>query len=283
VAVGLLHRLLDPLDGLVGGQHAGELEEAGLHHGVDAVAHAHVARHPVGVDDPELDLLVDELLLHVAGEPVPHLVGAVRAVEQERGAALGAGEDRHPLHQPELVTGDEVGVLDEVGGPDRARTEPQVGHRHRSRLLGVVDEVALGPQIRALADDLHRCLVGPHRPVGSQPEEHGLHLAVGSSGTELSVDLEAEVGDVVVDAHGEVASRPVRAQLVEDRADHRRRELLRRQAVAAPDDARPLGERSWLSVTRLVQGGDDVEVERLAERTGFLGPVEHRDRADGRG
>ena len=45
-AVGLLHRFLDPGDRLVRRQHAGELEEAGLHHGVDAVAHAHVLGAP---------------------------------------------------------------------------------------------------------------------------------------------------------------------------------------------------------------------------------------------
>ena len=42
-AVGLFDRLLDAGDGLVLRQDAGDGEEAGLHHGVDAPAHAGVA------------------------------------------------------------------------------------------------------------------------------------------------------------------------------------------------------------------------------------------------
>ena len=82
-AVGLLDRLLDVRDRLRRGQRSGELEEAGLHHRVDAVAQAGLARDRVGVDDPELELLVDELLLDVARQVVPDLLGPVGAVEQE--------------------------------------------------------------------------------------------------------------------------------------------------------------------------------------------------------
>ena len=49
LAIRLLDELLDGADGLVLRQHAGELEEAGLHHGVDAVAHAHLTGHREGV------------------------------------------------------------------------------------------------------------------------------------------------------------------------------------------------------------------------------------------
>jgi hypothetical protein len=65
--VGLLHRRLDVGDGLVGREHAGELEEARLHHRVDAVAHLRLTGHRVGVDRPQVDLLVDQLLLDLGG------------------------------------------------------------------------------------------------------------------------------------------------------------------------------------------------------------------------
>ena len=58
--------------------------------------------------------------------------------------------------------------------------------------------------------------------------------------------------------------------------DHRRRELLGRQAVAAADDlggwhvARPLAPA-------LDECRDDVLVERLADGAGLLGAVEHGD------
>jgi hypothetical protein len=237
----------------------------------------------VGVDDPELDVLGDEILLHLAGQAVPHLLGAVRAVEQERRPALGPGQDRHPLQEPELVAGDEVGLVDEVGRADRLGPEAQVGHGHRPRLLGVVDEVTLGPQVGALADDLHRRLVRPHRAVGAEAEEHGLHLALGPRGPELGVDVQAEAGDVVVDAYREVPLRPLPGRLVQDGLDHRRGELLRRQAVAPADHPGPSREQGGVAVAGLVERRHHIEVQRLARRARLLGPVQHRDGAHGRG
>jgi hypothetical protein len=85
------------------------MEEAGLHHGVDAVAHADFFGHGEGIDHPEVDGLVDELLLDMLGQLVPDLVGTIRGVEQERRALLGELEDLgFSLEQAELVAGDEV-------------------------------------------------------------------------------------------------------------------------------------------------------------------------------
>ena len=49
-------------------------EEAGLHDGVDAAAHARLAGHLVGVDHEEPEPLLDDLLLHLARQVVPDLV-----------------------------------------------------------------------------------------------------------------------------------------------------------------------------------------------------------------
>jgi hypothetical protein len=57
LAVGLLHRLLDLRDGLVLRQDAGDGEEAGLHDGVDAPAHAGLLGDAVGVDTKNLSPL----------------------------------------------------------------------------------------------------------------------------------------------------------------------------------------------------------------------------------
>ena len=67
LAVGLLDGVLDGRDGFVARQHAADGEEAGLHDGVDALAHAGLLGHFVAVDDVELQLLLDDLLLHRAG------------------------------------------------------------------------------------------------------------------------------------------------------------------------------------------------------------------------
>ena len=86
LAVGLLDGVLDGVDGFVARQHAADGEEAGLHDGVDAPAHAGVLGHLVAIDHVELEFLVDDLLLHRSGQVVPDLVRPVGAVEQEGGA-----------------------------------------------------------------------------------------------------------------------------------------------------------------------------------------------------
>jgi hypothetical protein len=78
------------------------------------------------------------------------------------------------------------------------------------------------------------------------------------------------VGDVVVDADGEMVLRRRLGQLVEDALDHRRREFLRRQAVAAADHL-------LRDLAAVSQRGDHVEVQRLAGAPGLLGAVEHGD------
>ena len=73
--VGLLRVLLHELDGLVGGKDAGDLEEGGLHDGVDPGAHPSALGDLHAVDDVELELLVDDALLDLGGDLVPDLVG----------------------------------------------------------------------------------------------------------------------------------------------------------------------------------------------------------------
>jgi hypothetical protein len=50
---------------------------------------------------------------------LPQLVGRVRRVEQERAAVADVAEHVEAVEQPELVAGDEVGFLDQVGRADR--------------------------------------------------------------------------------------------------------------------------------------------------------------------
>ena len=208
--VGLLDEALDPGDRLVRRQDAGELEEARLHDRVDPAAHPGLVGDRERVDHPEVDLLVDEQLLDAARQVIPDLVGPVRGVEQERRAVLRRLEHLGLAEQPELVAGNEVGVLDEVRRADGLGPEAQVRHGDRARLLGVVDEVALGEQVGALADDLDRCLVRADRAVRAEPEEHRLDLAGRTWVPELAVDRQAEVRHVVVDADREVPLGPRR-------------------------------------------------------------------------
>ena len=175
--VGLLDERLDPRDRLVGRHDAREPEEARLHDRVDPAAGPGLGRDGERVDHPQLDRLVDDRRLHVRRQVLPHLVRAVRGVQQERRPALRVLEDPDPFEQPELVAGDEVGVIHEVGGADRLRPEAEVGDRDRARLARVIDEVALGEQPGALADDLDRRLVRTHGAVRAEAVEQRRDLA----------------------------------------------------------------------------------------------------------
>ena len=118
LGVGLDHRVLDARRGFVGGQHARQAEEAGLHDRVDAITHAHLVGHGEGIDDPEIDPLLHQRAAHVAGQAVPDLVGAVRRVEQKGRPVPGMLQDIDLGEQAELVAGHEIRPIDEVGGTD---------------------------------------------------------------------------------------------------------------------------------------------------------------------
>ena len=242
LAVGLLDRLLDVRDRFVARQQARDREEARLHDRVDARAHAGALRQVVGVDREEADLLVDDLFLHLPRQVVPDLVGGKRRVQQERRARRGMLEHVDLVHELELVAGDEAGAVHQVRRPDRLLARAQVGDRDRARFLRVVDEVALREEIRFLADDLDGVLVGADRAVGAEAVEHRRRHVL-RLGPERRIPRERRVRHVVDDADGEMALRLVLGDLVEDRLHHRRRELFRRQAVAAGDDPRRDRER----------------------------------------
>src|SRR5262245_8045275 len=122
LAVAVSDGVLDGRDRFVTRQDTAQREEAGLHDGVDTPAHARFPGYAVAVDDEEAEPPGDQLLLQPARELVPHLVGAVGAVEEERGARLRRLEHVDALEEGELVTGHEGRTLDEVGRADRPRS-----------------------------------------------------------------------------------------------------------------------------------------------------------------
>ena len=178
------------------------------------------------------------------------------------------------VEQPELVTGNEIGLLHQVGRPNRLRTEAQVRHGHRTGLLRVVHEVALRIQIGFVTDDLDRRLVRTDGAVAAERVEH--RRAPGLIDEERVVDVEAQVGDIVDDADGEASLGCVEREFVEHRLGHRRGELLRAEAV-------PTTDRPNARAIRLGDGGDDILEERFTDRPGLLAAVEHRDRSHGVG
>ena len=142
-------------------QDAANGEEAGLHDGVDAAAHAGVFRHLVGIDDVELDLLFNQVLLHIARQGIPNLFGTVDAVHQEDRTRAGELEHVKTIHKAHLVAANEVGfaIGDQVGSVDGLGTEAQVRNGNRAGFLRVVLKVTLGIIGGLITDDLDRVLV----------------------------------------------------------------------------------------------------------------------------
>jgi hypothetical protein len=79
------------------------------------------------------------------------------------------------------------------------------------------------------------------------------------------------MGHVVVDADREVVAGLGAGELVEDGLHHPRAELLRREPVAPGDHG---GHAAVRRAPR--EGGQHVQVQRLAGRAGLLRAVEHR-------
>jgi hypothetical protein len=122
-AVGLRDRLLDPGDGLVARQHAGDGEEAGLQHHIDPPGEPDVAGDPARIDRVHVDALGEDLLLDRPRQRIPDLGRRVLAVEQQRRPGRRSAEHVELLEQPEVVAADEARVLHQVGRPDRLRPE----------------------------------------------------------------------------------------------------------------------------------------------------------------
>ena len=124
-------------------------------------------------------------------------------------------EDVLAFQEGELVAGDEVRLGDQVAGMDGLGSKAQVRDGHRAGLLGIVDEVALRVVGGLFADDFDGVLVGADRAIRAEAVEDGAHGA-GLLGGEGGIVAQAGVGDIVVDADGEVVLGGRFEHLVED-------------------------------------------------------------------
>ena len=133
--------LLDLFDGFFPRQHTADGKEAGLHDGVDPAAHPGFFSHIIGVNDIEMQFLVNNILLDFAGEAVPDLVMRINAVEQEHTAGFGIFQHVQPFQEGELMAGDEIGIMpsDQVGSADRFGSKAQVRDGYGAGFFGVVD------------------------------------------------------------------------------------------------------------------------------------------------
>ena len=123
--------------------------------------------------------------------------------------------------------------------------------------------------VGVVADDLDGVLVGAHGAVAAQAPELALDGAFGShAGGGLL--LQAQVGDIVHDADGELTLHLVLLQLVIHGEDRGGRGVLAAQTVTAADHLD-------VGAAGVGQSGDHVHVQRLALGAGLLGAVQDSD------
>jgi len=267
-AVSLFDGFLKQGHGLFEVKHVGQLEEGGLHDHVDAAAEAHFLGDLDGVHVVELQLFAGDHALHGGGQVLFHVGQRPVGVQHKRAAVLDAFKDVVLGHVGGLVAGYVVGLGDQVGRSDGLLAETQVRNGETAGLLGVVSKVGLGVEIGVVADDLDGLLVGAHGAVGAEAEELALHGA-GGHGVDFLFHIKGEVGDVVVDAHGEVVFGLQGHHVVEHGLGHAGREVLGTQAVTAAHQGG--------SFALFEEGGAYVLVQGFAKSATFLGAVKHGD------
>ena len=173
------------------------------------------------------------------------------------------------------MAGDEVGVVDLVGGLDGPFAKAQVGNGEAAGLLGVVGEVGLHVHIGVIADDLDGVLVGAHGAVRAQAVELAGDGALGR-GVVLLAQFQRAVGHIVHDAHGEVVLGLGLLHVVEDGLDHGGGEFLAGKAVAAAVDGDVVP-------ARFDQRRAHIDIQRVAQGAGLLGAVHHGQALDAPG
>ena len=275
--VGLGSRVLHVLQGVLGGQDLGQREEGGLEHRVGALAHADLGRQVDSVDQVDVDVVVRDVALGHGGHVLGELLVAPLAVDQEGAARLDVADHLEALNDVAgVVASDKVGLGHVVRRTDRRIAKAQVRDGDAAGLLGVVLEVGLDVLVGVVADDLDRVLVGADGTVATQTPELALDGAGGCGVGRILGLGQAQVGHVIDNADGELALGLVLLELLEDSERGRGRRVLAAQAITAADD---LDAR----LASLVESGDDVLVERLADGTRLLGTVHDGDLFDGLG
>ena len=166
------------------------------------------------------------------------------------------------------MAGNEVSLIDEVGGLDGSLAESQVRNGNAAGLLGVISEICLSEEVGVVADDLDGVLVCTDGTVSAEtPELAG--GSAGRSGVELLLDSEGQVGNVVLNADGEAGLVGILPACVPvNSLDLCRSGVLGAEAVSAAcnGDIVELGA---------LESCNYVEVERLAQGAGLLGSVKN--------
>ena len=245
-------------------------EERRLQNGVRSAAEAEFARDGDRVDDVKFGVFLGEGVLDFRGEVLVELLHRrPRRVQKELAAFFQIAHHVVTGDVRGVMAGDEVRRVDEIGRLNGGLAESQMRNGDAAALLGIVEEISLRVHIGVIADDLDGVFVRADRAVRAETVELTADRARGR-GVVLFGEVERRVGEIVVNTHGEVVFGFFLFKVLVNRVDHRGVELFGAEAVSA---AHHLDVRHAL----FEQSGAYVEVQRFAQRAGFLRPVEHRE------
>src|SRR5579875_4009455 len=144
-------------------------------------------------------------------------------------------------------------------------------------LVRVIDKVSLSIKTRVFSDDLHAVFICADGAVGAETVEDGFGHPVRFY-REARIADQTQAAHVVVDAHSETMAWFQFLQLIKDCFRHTGVEVLRRQAIPASNNARIHWQRT--SGSGASERGDPIQIQGLAGRAGFLGPVKHGNGLD---
>ena len=264
-------RILHVTNGLFLGNDVRQGEERRLQNGVRALAHANLYGQVNSVDGVEVDVVLRNVALRGGAQVLGELLGRPLAVHHEGTMRLHVVHDREVfLNVARVVTRHEVGLVDVIRAANGLVAETQVRNGHAAGFLGVVLEVRLHVFLGMVTDDFDGVLVRANRAVAAQAPELALDGAGRRGVRRIRVFRKREVGHVVDNAHGELATRSFLGELGENGEHRRGRRIFAAQAITAASN-----QNARAAFT--VQGVDHVEVQRLARGAGLLRAVEHGD------
>ena len=270
--IGVIVVLLHILDREVHRDDLGQREERALEDIVGALAESDGRRQLCRVDDVEVCVLAREVALHLRREVLLELLDRPRTVEQEGAAVLEVCGDIVLFNVGRGVNRDKIRGIDQISAENRLVAKTQMALRQTAGLHRVVGEIRLRVLAADKADGRDSVLVRADRAVAAETPQLAADLARMRK-LDLGV-VERGVGNVIVDADGEVVLRLLLREVVVDRDELARSGVLGGQTVAAADN------RDVVS-TRLIEGGNNIKVYRLADRTGLLAAVENGDLLNG--
>ena len=274
LAIGHGDGVLQIFYGVLDGDDIRQLEECRLHDHVGAVAQAQIPGNVHGVDGVEPDMVLRQIALHGGGKVFLQRGVIPHGVQQEDAAVFQTSQNIILADIGLLRAGDEVRLVDQIGGADGRIAKAQMGHGDAAGLFGVVGKIGLRVLIGVVADDLHSALVGAHSAVRAQTPE----LAGGGARVvdgQILHGRQIAVIHIVNNAHGEVILGGIRLHILKHLIDVVGPDILAAYADTAAHHHR--------LVLPAIERGLDVHIQRLALSVDLFYTIQRGDDLHGLG